>query len=256
MKRILPLLLFAGLMAACSLPLINPVSSTTPTQPAMPPTLPVVTLEPLPTETLIQEPTPQITVFPEPTTTPTSFVAYTVTTSVNNLNLRTNPGYLFPISRSLKEGTELTILGIAPGYEWYYVRTQDAVSGWVYTQLIQNPVPVIQLPVVEPSDVEIVTGTLTDEQGSPISGIQFAIWQGQGVNPPRNDANTDINGKFIAFMPQDISGEWNIEFVAISCTSNTMDANCNCLGNICKDVEPKSITVPLPSSEIFKFTWK
>jgi hypothetical protein len=175
---------------------------------------------------------------------------------VNNLNLRTNPGYLFPISRSLKEGTELTMLGIAPGYEWYYVRTQDGINGWVYTRLIQNPVPAIQLPVVEPSDVEIVTGTLTDEQGNPISGIQFAIWQGQGANPPRNDANTDINGKFIAFMPQDISGEWNIEFVAISCTSNTMDANCDCLGGICKDVEPKSISIPLPSPETFKFIWK
>ena len=47
-----------------------------------------------------------------------------------------------------------------------------------------------------------------------------------------------------------------VEQLAVSCTSNTMDADCNCISNYCGFGHPSSMTVLLPQSEPLDFLWK
>ena len=69
---------------------------------------------------------------------------------------------------------------------------------------------------------------------------------------------TDISGTFYAFMPPDTSGTWLVSYTAVSCTSNTMDANCNCNAGVCGSPDPGSISVVFPRSadEPLAFTWR
>ncbi len=53
------------------------------------------------------------------------------TRSVQNVNLRTNPGTLFTVSRVMPQNTRLRLLGQAPGGEWLSVMNDEGIAGWV-----------------------------------------------------------------------------------------------------------------------------
>ncbi len=67
---------------------------------------------------------------------------------------------------------------------------------------------------------------------------------------------TDSSGNFFAFMPLSASGAWTISYTAVACTSNTMDANCNCRNNSCGRPYPDSLTVTLPHDDVLIFAWR
>ena len=70
------------------------------------------TFTPIPTFTqqpLI--PTKAVTQIPTATPQQGPYVPYYVTTSADNVNLRTQPGTLFPVSRLLANGTRLQVMG-------------------------------------------------------------------------------------------------------------------------------------------------
>ena len=139
------------------------------------------------------------------------------------------------------------------------MQTNDNRTGWVFTQLIDaGGADINTAPSIWPPAVQTLVGTLKDEAGVPISGIQFAIVQGAGVTAPRNDAVTDDTGTFYAFMPPESSGTWTLSFTAVACTSNTMDANCNCIAGSCGRPDPESISIVLPRSQEqpLEFTWR
>lgn len=194
------------------------------------------------------------TPFPLATTTP--YVPFMLNSFVDNLNVRTNPGYLFPVRMMVQKTTALSVLGRSPGNEWIYVQTPDQIYGWVYARLFENEPRLLEAPLVEPGDVQIVRGQLHDVNGNPINGVQFALVQGTGNQAPRNDAMTDENGNFLAFMPIDSSGTWNVSYVAIACTSVVMDENCNTRGDRIGTVNPPSQNIDLPSEEVLTFIWK
>jgi hypothetical protein len=252
------LLTFTLLLTGCNLP--NNQTQVTLT---MPPTLEVRTLQPfieaatktppvLPT--VAATPQAEATILPEPTQG--DYVPFSISPFVNNVKLRTNPGYLFPARIMVHQTTSLIVHGRSQGNEWIYVEAPDKIYGWVYGKLFNEDQRLFQAPLVEPGEVQIVRGKLLDLAGQPVSGVQFALTQGSGSNPLRNDANTDENGEFIAFMPLESSGTWTITYTAISCTSNKMDSSCNCQDNICGNVEPASQQVSLPNRDTILFTWK
>ncbi len=245
------------LLSACNLPL-------GPNSPGKGyPTEVIQTLEPIifPTETrsvvIVEIPsatapatTAEATLLPE--TSATAYVPFTINSFVDGLNVRTNPGYLFPIRGMVQSDTPLTVLGRSPGDEWFYIQTPDKINGWVFNKLFSEDERLLQAPLVEPGEVQIVRGLLLDAAGKPVNGVQFALTQGAGNNAPRNDANTDENGVFLAFMPLNTSGQWMVSYVAISCDSNVMDANCVSNGT----VFPTSREINLPSEEVLTFTWR
>jgi len=252
------LLTFSLLLTGCNLP--NNQTQITLT---MPPTLAVATLQPFidaATLTPIVNPLPSstqqpaITATPEPT--PFDYVPFNISPFVNNVKLRTNPGYLFPARIMVHQTTSLIVHGRSPGNEWIYVEAPDKIYGWVFGKLFNEDQRLFQAPLVEPGEVQIIRGKLLDLAGQPVSGVQFMLTQGSESNPLRNDANTDENGEFIAFMPLESSGTWTVAYTAISCTSNKMDSACNCLDNICGNVEPASQQITLPYRDTIQFTWK
>ena len=189
-----------------------------------------------------------------PSVTPTGevFGEVYVYTIVENVNLRVQPGMLFQVSRVLAQNTRLRLLGQAPGGEWLYVRNDESVSGWVNINVVKIGYDGPPAPIVEPTDVILVTGKVVTSLGSPVSGVGFAITQGSR----RTDASTDETGQFYAYLPRNMSGTWQVGYVSIACTSNTMDANCNCISGLCGKANPENISITLPPNGVLNFVWK
>ena len=180
-----------------------------------------------------------------------------VQTTAQNVNLRVGPGTLFEVSRVLAQGTTLEAHGRSRGGEWLYVKNEEGVFGWVLIQLVQigrHDGP--PLSWVEPENAYLVTGIVKTEAQTPINGIGFAITKGFAVNAPRTDATTDKEGRFYAYLPSTLTGTWNAGYVSVSCTSITMDANCNCKSGRCGRAYPESVEITLPFSGDLIFTWK
>lgn len=204
-------------------------------------------------------PIPMLTVTSIPTDAVTPVVTvsgpYYIYTGAQNVNLRTQPGALFPVSRVMAQGTRLQVLGLARGGEWISVLNDEGINGWVGI-LTVDVFPASQFPFVEPTDSQLLVGRVLDANGLPVSGINFAIEQRTASKSLRTDAATDTDGYFYAYLPKHISGVWTVSYVSTLCTSNTMDANCQCKGGVCGQSQPASADVTLPASGQLNFVWK
>jgi len=246
------LLLVAACTPAETLPredqLATIVAKTLTAQPSL--TLnPTSTAEPSPTTGTTKIPTDD-----SPAVPTTSGTVY-VRTIVQNVNLRTNPGTLFQVSRVMPQGTRLQVLGLSPGGEWVYALNDEGINGWVGIHIVEE-FPIRQFPTVEPENVQRITGRVLDDSGQPVSGIGYAVEQQSASKTLRTDAVTDSTGTFYAYLPQSVSGVWTVSHVSISCTSNIMDADCNCLNTVCGTSYPVSASVNLPINEPLTFIWK
>ena len=184
------------------------------------------------------------------------YIPFHVVTQVDNLVLRANPGPLFEAKTTLPNASRLLVLGRAPGGEWLLVQTPLERTGWVFAQFVTSEGDLSLVPFIQPADMQIVRGRVMDENGNPITGIQFAVVQDKAGSPPRNDAITDETGMFYAFMPVNTTGTWAVSFTAITCTSNVMDKDCKCLNGVCGGPTPASISVTLPLEQSLEFLWK
>ena len=178
-----------------------------------------------------------------------------VRTTAQNVNLRTSPGTLFSVSRVMPQGTRLQVLGLSPGQEWVRVRNDEGINSWVQLWLLDE-FPIGEFPILIPGNVITVTGRVLDENGLPVSGIGYAILGQSGSKSLRTDAITDATGTFYAYLPPSFSGAWTVSHVYVSCTSDTMDSNCNCLSNYCGTSNPLSQPITLPLNEPLTFIWK
>lgn len=238
------ILLFVFFLSGCNI-LSQP--TPTPTETLSPSPLP-------PTATLTPSPTSLPTATLTPTATP--FVPFEVRTAVDWVNVRSNPGYLFAVEASVRTGTVFTVRGKSPGGEWIRVENDKGINGWIFAQLLDSPVDLQAVPVIQPENVVTVMGRVTDRAGKPISGVQFMITQGEAPNQQRTDAMTDAEGVFYAFMPRGVTGDWVVEYTALACTSNLMDENCNCIGGACGSPEPSKVTINLPDFPALVFEWQ
>ncbi|MCJ7433265.1 MAG: SH3 domain-containing protein [Anaerolineales bacterium] len=180
---------------------------------------------------------------------------YYIYTRAQNVNLRTQPGTLFPVSRVMAQGTRLQVLGLSHGGEWVSVLNDEGISGWVGI-LNVDEFPVSQFPFVEPKDSQLLIGRVLDANGLPVNGIKFAIEQKTASKSLRTDAATDADGCFYAYLPRHLSGVWTVSYLSTVCTSNTMDANCQCIGGVCGQSQPASANVTLPATGQLNFVWK
>lgn len=255
MKWILLLLVFVLALSACSLPnqfQTQPTPAPTTASPTPQPPTSTATLPPTPAATATVTASPTATV----TYTPTPYTAFRARTMVENVNLRLNPGYLFPIKLVIPAGSSFLVLGKSPGGEWIYGETSTNSRGWIFRQLLESDNDLLAIPVIEPENVQLVTGKVVDSQGGPVSGIQYYLVPATGTSPLRTDAMTDEEGIFYAFLPEGYEGEWKVIYTAVACTSNTMDSECNCVGGLCGTSDPLEQTITLPQTAPLTFTWK
>ena len=225
-------------------PVVTKTLTRLPIQTEAKPTQATVTRSATATETVVASPTP--------------FVPFNASVWADNVNVRTNPGYLFPALNLIAKGTTLTILGKSPGGEWMHVQMPNGRSGWVFAQLIQSDVDLQAVPIIEPQDVQLIRGRVTDSMGTPIQGVGFTILQGSGDRPPTNTVLTDANGEFYSFMPLTARDQWTVTYNAIACKSNVWtDDSCSYYKAPYKGlVDPPSATVTLPQTGVLELTWK
>jgi hypothetical protein len=236
------------MLAACQTPLAG-----TPTAIILSPTtIPASPTPPPPKPTGTSAPTTTLT----PTQTP--FATFHVVTWAENVNLRSNPGYLFPVLRVLPEGSSLLVLGRAPGGEWFLVRTEEPVEGWVFGMLIESDQNLRNAPVIIPQNAQLLRGQVLDVKGTPIKGVGFSVVQGSGPKAPTNTVLTDVYGEFFSFMPLNAGGTWTVSYNAIACDSNVWkDDECTYYKDeYSGKVEPEYANILLPSSEWLLFTYK
>jgi len=231
---------FILLLTACVAP-ATPAKTDTPA-PVTPSPLP-------PTWT----PTPRSTATVMPTATP--FQPFEAKAITDYLNVRANPGMLFGILTQLPMDTSFRVLGRSPGSEWVYVELEDGQTGWIFAQLVAADMDLQLAPVHEPQDVQRIRGVVRDGSGQPVSGIQFMV-QSAAFSAQSTSAVTDAEGYFYAFLPADATGKWYVSYTAMTCSSNKMDADCNCLGGVCGSVSPVVDYVTLPQAEPMEFLWE
>jgi hypothetical protein len=186
------------------------------------------------------------------------YVPFTIATTVENAVLRAGPGALFNAKTTLALNSQLTVIGVAPGCEWIFVITTFDTTGWVFAGLLEVKPELAIVPLIQPADVQLVRGQVLGPDRHPITGIQFALIEGVGATgtPPRTDAVTDSNGIFYAFLPLTAAGTWTVSYTAIACTSNLMNANCQCITGDCGKPDPEITTVSLPATGMLTFGWK
>ncbi len=209
-------------------------------------------------KTLTAHPIISFTQIPTLTPTATATVAasephvpYYTFTRAQNVNLRTQPGTLFPVSRVMAQGTRLEVTSLSLGGEWLYVfMVDEGVSGWVDRTFVEE-IPEGRFDSINPQHCQVVSGRVLDSNGNPVSGIGFAIEQGT----MRTDAATDTAGMFFAFLPESATGEWSVTFISIATTSNLMNSSCLNLG-ACGQTQPLSINVTLPTTALVTFIWE
>ena len=175
-----------------------------------------------------------------------------VYTTAQNTNLRTNPGTFFSVSRVMPQNTKLRLLGQTHLGDWLHVMHDDGIKGWVSAGVVLMTYDGAPPPIVSPADVHEITGIVNTETGTPVDGVGFAIIQDE----LRMDVHTNENGHFLAYLPHTLSGIWRVAYVSISCTSNTMDENCNCINNVCGAPDPVDAYVELSNDSIVTFVWK
>ncbi len=181
--------------------------------------------------------------------------AYYIFTRAQNVNLRTQPGFLFQVSRVMAQGTRLQVLGISPGGEWAYVQNDEGINGWVGVSFVDS-FPLEQFSFVEPRDSQLVSGRVLDSSGLAVSGIGFAIEQITASNSLRTDAVTDTSGVFYAYLPKKYSGEWTVSFISISSASNAMTPECLAAAHVCGQPQPLKAAFALPMNSQLNFAWK
>ena len=243
----------SALLSACSLPGSSVTSTPVDTSGVV-----FTLLQP----TQILPPLPSLTATTVPSNTPkpsaTPFAPFSASVWADNVNVRTNPGYLFPSLKLLAQGAAFTVLGKAPGGEWVFVQIQDGKTGWIFSQLIESPIDLQEIPTIEPVDVQLIKGLVKDSAGVPIQGIGFTISQETGGKSLSNTVLTDSNGEFYSFMPLSSKGSWMVTFNAIACKSNVWtDSSCTYYKQPYRGlVEPQSITATLPQTAVLEFLWK
>jgi len=175
-----------------------------------------------------------------------------VYTQADNVNLRVNPGRLFKVSRVLAKSTKLQVLGASPGEEWLNVLNEEGINGWVGVDFVSGGFDGGSLPLSNPTNVQLVAGRVLDANDNPVTGIVFSIKQAA----QQEEATTDETGIFYAYLPPKFSGAWTVSFLSVACRSNTMDANCKCVGGTCGNTNPEAVTVTLPLSTPLSFVWR
>jgi hypothetical protein len=127
----------------------------------------------------------------------------------------------------LKQGASLTLLGRAPGGEWFYLQSKGGLKGWVSGKLLQQDPTLQQAPLIEPEGAKLIRDRVQDGAGTPIHGIGFNVIRRAFPTDPGNPVVTDSSGEFFAYLPGSSGGVWTVTFTKAACDSNVWkDAGC------------------------------
>jgi uncharacterized protein YraI len=73
---------------------------------------------------------------------------YTGIVTTQSLNVRTGPGFNYPIIGRLSQGQQVTLYGRDVSGAWFKIGLPNGAQGWAAAQYIQLPVAANQLKVL------------------------------------------------------------------------------------------------------------
>jgi hypothetical protein len=190
------------------------------------PTEPAGFIVMVPTSSIPETP-PTFTPQPTVATLPTPIDPIQGSAGVDGLALRKGPGKLFDIMNTYAEGTTFTVLGMAPGGQWYLVIMPNSYSGWMFAEFVSLQGESANLPTFSVSDALVISGRVTTPDGTPASGIGVAL------SPANMDlaagpeaAMTDATGTYYLYVPEGTSGNFSLGPNSFSCESNLAVGRC------------------------------
>jgi hypothetical protein len=165
--------------------------------------------------------------------------------------LRSGPGYNFETLELYPMDTLVTVLGVAPGQNWFYVKTLDQLEGWMKKEGLELPLSIYDIPYLEPENVLTVRGRVYTTNGTPASDMVVMInLEGTELTEFQDVAVTDVMGRWYFYLPLDFTGNWIIAVNGHGCKSSAANAACNLLGNF---PPPQTISLPQPADTWLDF---
>jgi hypothetical protein len=166
------------------------------------------------------------------------------------INLRTGPGYTFPIIKKLTGQPKLIILAQALGSDWVLADTGEQ-KGWVPVKYLQiYGLDIFRaLPMEEVKDAYTIQGKVADANGTPINHVTVTLAQGGSTF---TTAASATDGSFYLYLPNTAKGIWTISVTDVSCLSEIMNKDCKYTGHF----YPTYTHVTLPQAEPVEFSYK
>ena len=224
-------------------------------QPASTPTFPPTQVSTQALPTLTQIPPTQVlptpTALPQPTKTQAPFQPINATVNVDNLKLRSGPGFLFDGIALFEANSVVTVLGKAQGENWYYVETENHLSGWMKMEYLDLAGDPDTLPYFAVTNAQIIIGHVRTKENVFASGIGILLSPQSGYNGTNGDSTlTDGTGTFYLYLPKNLEGEYFIELNGYNCTGNLIVGRCE-LPYQFPPAQP--ITLPPPAGVTIEF---
>ncbi len=250
---------FSLLCAACQPQVLPPspediqtaIAQTQAAQPSptpSPTTAPTNTPNPTPTQVITDTPTPS-----EP---------ISGSISAAFLNLRSGPSTLFPILNTYVENTALTAIARVAENDWVQVEIEVedeenegefiTTTGWMSVDFLTLDTSPYNLPVAEFSDTQTIQGTVQDEEDAPLAGVIITVLLQTDEETIQTNITSTADGSFIAYVPEDLLGPFDVQIVGWECESPVVDLNCQLSGYIQRD-ERQFVTLPQEEPIAFVF---
>jgi hypothetical protein len=196
------LLIAMTLLAGCDMQGAGIVTQVVepPTSPPTNTVVPIISMTPRFTATLIPTSTfiPSITVSPtntaipptfaQPATlTPTPVVSGSIVPNSGSINMRAGPGTNFKVLQRVDAGTTLQIIAANETRDWYMVRLDDGTSGWIMESLLLIS-DVDRVPAYSELQLTQIAEAPTTEPSTPgVPGTPGAAPTLRARQPTRND---------------------------------------------------------------------
>jgi uncharacterized protein YraI len=175
------------------------------------------------------------------------------TVQANSLYLKSGPSELFERVGLYPKWSIVTVLGIVPGEQWVYVETSDEQIGWMSTDYLWIIGEPSSLPELEITNGLQLSGTVTDFQDTPVTGVMLAIRENDTNSNERITVRTNSEGKFHAFIPEGKTRYWDVSVVGHDCNNHLVDVNCELAGYYLK---PAQMKVDLAQDEPLAFVYE
>ncbi|MEJ2484920.1 MAG: SH3 domain-containing protein [Anaerolineales bacterium] len=207
-----------------------------------------------PTTAPTKTPAPSST--PYQTATPTTSPPISGSIQADFLNLRTGPSTFFEIINTFVKDTALTALERTPDNRWVNVEIEledePTVEGWMATDFLELNGEVSSLPLAAISEGQIIQGRVEDTEGNPIPGVNVATLLQYDDVDLRTDVVSNDNGDFEVYLPEGLTGTFDIQIVSWLCDSPIADLNCQLSGYI-QVIDRVFITLPQEEDILFTY---
>jgi hypothetical protein len=138
-----------------------------------------VTLTPTPTPTPTATPTPMPTPTATPTPTPTPMgTVLGLATAIQGASIYAAPASNSQVLGGISAGEQVPVLGRSAVGQWFYVRDDRGVEGFVYAPRFDWPGDYKSLPVVPPGTPK--PSTYTPPSGPPYPPLKMDLWDISG----------------------------------------------------------------------------